>query len=175
MPPSDVTVRRARVPDAEALARLARDTFAAAYDDVTEAEAASYSREVLSVERFLEVLKQPDALVLLASTSPDRQIGYAQLRPTDPPGTVAGSRPVELMRLYLRPEVQGWGVGGVLVQEGLGWAVEQDHDVCWLKVWYLNSWAIGFYRKHGFRVVGREAYRAGGMDDVVLIMERRLS
>ena len=39
------------------------------------------------------------------------------------------------------------------------YAITHDHDVMWLGVWEYNPRAQSFYRKNGFREVGRATYR----------------
>ncbi len=174
MQAADDTIRRAGVADATALESLAARTFAETYDDLTPERVARYVREVLSAERFRRVVRRPDALVLLASAASGPQLGYAHLEPTPPPDAVLGDSPVELVRLYLLRESQGRGIGAALLRVGLEWARERKHGRCWLRVWDRNPRAVSFYERHGFEVVGREPYGAGGMDDTVLLMRRSL-
>jgi len=163
---------RAEIDDVERLAALAAATFAETYDDLSHEQVADYCREVLSAERFRASALRVDTLLLLAREGSDRDLGYAQLEPTEPPAPVVGRSAVELVRLYVRREAQGRAIGGALLRAGLAWARGAGHDVCWLRVWDRNPRGVGFYEREGFRIVGSEPYRAGGMDDVVLLMAR---
>lgn len=66
---------------------------------------------------------------------------------------VMGVQPVkdvELIRhAYVKPEAQGLGIGGVLLQH----LVEQASQPLLVGTWAAAEWAIGFYRKHGFEQV----------------------
>lgn len=70
---------------------------------------------------------------------------------------VMGSQPVQdvvlIRHAYVCPDFQGGGVGGALLN-ALTEAV--DAPVL-IGTWAAATWAIGFYEKHGFRVVTREA------------------
>lgn len=165
-------IRPAAPGDAEEVAAIAARTFAAAYPELTDDELRRYVAEVLPVSRFRRVLERPDALVALAVARTGHCVGYMQVEPTDPPDAVDCARPLEVVRLYLLPEVQGAGLGSRLLAHALAWAREKGFDCCWLRAWDRNPPVVRFYRGHGFEIVADEPYTAGGMDDRVWIMRR---
>lgn len=69
---------------------------------------------------------------------------------------VMGSQPVKdvvlIRHAYVAPGHQGRGVGGALL-EHLKARTERPMLV---GAWAAAQWAIGFYRRHGFRLVGTE-------------------
>lgn len=68
---------------------------------------------------------------------------------------VMGIQPVEDVRLirhaYVDPARQGEGVGGALLRHLLG-AVPRGRIL--VGTWAAATWAIDFYERHGFRLVG---------------------
>jgi hypothetical protein len=61
--------------------------------------------------------------------------------------------PVILIRhAYTSTEMQGWGIGSRLLEFLLGMA---DKPVL-IGTWRDAEWAVRFYQKHGFRLVGEE-------------------
>lgn len=70
---------------------------------------------------------------------------------------VMGSQPVQdvvlIRHAYVRPDAQGAGVGGALLN-----ALTEEVDApVLIGTWAAAVWAIGFYEKHGFRTVTPEA------------------
>lgn len=166
---------RVAVPGDEGrVAALAYRTFAETYDDLTAGEVSRYAEAVLSAERFRAVLGRSDSRILLGVSADDHLLAYAQFEPTEPPAAVTCTSPVELVRLYVAREVQGRGLGTRLFQKGVAWARARGHGGLWLLAWDQAPRALAFYRGLGFRVVGNEPYRAGGLDDRVHILSLEL-
>jgi GNAT superfamily N-acetyltransferase len=65
---------------------------------------------------------------------------------------VMGIQPVRDVRLirhaYVRPEAQGRGLGSILLRHLIA-----DPGPVLIGTWAAASWAIAFYRKHGFALV----------------------
>jgi GNAT superfamily N-acetyltransferase len=60
-------------------------------------------------------------------------------------------RDVTLIRhAYVRPEQQGRGIGGAL----MGHLVQRASGPLLVGTWAAATWAIRFYERHGFRLVG---------------------
>jgi GNAT superfamily N-acetyltransferase len=57
---------------------------------------------------------------------------------------------------YVLPEFQGKGIGGLL----LAHLCAQRSRPILIGTWAAASWAIGFYRRYGFRLVGSEEARS---------------
>jgi GNAT superfamily N-acetyltransferase len=65
----------------------------------------------------------------------DTAIGYARLKVGQPAPGVTSVRPIEIVRLYVRQDWLGKGVGARLMQACLDEAVKQGCDTVWLDVW----------------------------------------
>ena len=62
-------------------------------------------------------------------------------------------RDVTLIRhAYVKPSHQGHGIGGALLTT----LTDRASRPLLIGTWAAAQWAIGFYRKHGFEVAGRE-------------------
>ena len=166
-------IRRARTEDVIELANLAAETFEATYDDLTREQVDDYVRQVFSVSLLQRELSDPNVLLLVAVC--EEFVGYAQFRPNEVPNGPTGACPIELVRLFLKRGVQRCGIGAGLLEKGFRWAMRQQYDSCWLKVWDQNQDAINFYERKKFRIVGETRYTDGGLNDRVLLMEIALS
>jgi len=68
-----------------------------------------------------------------------------------------GSEDVTLIRhAYVRTARRGQGIGSKLIQHLLAHLHTQSERPILIGTWATATWAIRFYEKHGFRVVGYE-------------------
>jgi len=67
-----------------------------------------------------------------------------------------------LASLYLLPESEGRGLGGMLLQEVLNEAGRRGFDSLWLGVMVRNTRALAWYRKWGFDFVDSMPFTMGG-------------
>jgi ribosomal protein S18 acetylase RimI-like enzyme len=89
-------------------------------------------------------------------------IAYAYMResPHPPPG-LHGKRVREIVRFYVDAACQGRGVGAALMDECCKDAKKLGADVVWLQVWKEAPWAVGFYARMNFSVVGSAPFYFG--------------
>ena len=167
-------IRRAAATDAPLLAELGArtfyDTFAATN---TPADMAAYLAAAFSPAQQATELADPRVMFLLAEMD-GHAAGYAALRAGDAPSSVAGARPVELVRLYVRQEWFGRGVGEALMRACVTEAQQAGYQTMWLGVWEHNYRAQAFYRKWDFVTVGAHIFQLGSDPQTDLLMERAL-
>jgi GNAT superfamily N-acetyltransferase len=144
---SDVTIRRATLDDAEALAHLHLDVWDDAYSGLMPQQLLDDRREKVAerVARWREILQDHDR-TLLAVTS-DRLVGFAGAGPGRDHDV---DTELELQALYVRKELWGTGLGYALLEEAVG------DRAAYLWVLASNERAIGFYERQGFRLDGTE-------------------
>ncbi len=169
-----VTIRRATLSDANALADIGRVTFTQSYaaiiapDDLT-----AYTNQAFSMDRASSELNNPSIIYLLAAIGTN-VCAYTKLEPTEPPSQIDSPNPIELVRLYAAPGWTGKGIGAALIKAGLELATQANYQSCWLRVWRGNTEAIKFYRNWGFSEVGTEPYFVGQTCETVILMTRPL-
>jgi GNAT superfamily N-acetyltransferase len=158
--------RSATQADAEAIARLAARTFPAACPPHTPAHAIeAHIRTELSPSRFREHMTY--ARFFVVDDGPELS-GYLMLAFDPAPIPTNWVNPIELRRIYV--DQPGSGTAGELMATALEQAV--GHDVIWLGTNQLNTRAIRFYAKHGFRIVGNRTFVVGGVDEADFVMAR---
>jgi ribosomal protein S18 acetylase RimI-like enzyme len=178
-----VVIRRARASDAERLSRFAaasfRDAFGAqntAGDMATylattfapgiqAAEIAESDSDVLLVEPLVEPLGAGGLAELL---------GYAHLSLGAPPSPVEAPVPIELRRFYVARPLHGSGIAARLMDAVVNTSRARGARTLWLGVWEKNPRAIAFYAKHGFTIVGQQAFQLGRDRQSDRIMARPL-
>jgi ribosomal protein S18 acetylase RimI-like enzyme len=125
-----------------------------------------------SIAEFDAMLADPANTLYVAidEATTDGPVGFLALREHAPPDCVQARRPLQLWRLYVRPEFHGHGVARTLTGRALVHAHARGHDVVWLGVDPDNERAIGFYRKCGFRHSGMAALHGGHEDRILACM-----
>jgi GNAT superfamily N-acetyltransferase len=162
-------IRHGAPGDATRLAQFAARTFAESFgaenrpEDVAAHEAANYSPVLQAAQ-----LADPAMRTILLE-SPDRLVGYAQLRSHAPP-TIVLDRPVELWRFYIDRPFHGKGLAQRLMTAVHDAAAELGAATLWLGVWERNARGIAFYLKCGFVDMGAQYYWVGQDRQVDRIM-----
>ena len=101
-----------------------------------------YSQDAIFARQFV-----PSEVRIV--TLEGKDIGWIQTQIDD--------RTVNLCQFYIAPEIQRRGIGGVVLKQLLAEARKRGKDVT-LSVMKGNR-ALGFYRRHGFRVTHEDRYK----------------
>lgn len=160
---SGFTIRRCNSGDAPALASLGARLFTETYGPThPEPELSRYLARSFSVEGVSEAIADTGVSMFMVEDSADVPVGYAYLKASpEPPTGVHGSRAVEIVRFYIESAAQGRGVGAALMRSCLDDAKARGADVVWLQVWKEAPWAVAFYHRMGFSVVGSAPFYFG--------------
>jgi GNAT superfamily N-acetyltransferase len=113
--------------------------------------------------------------VFVAEDEHGAPIAYAHLVATEEiPEGVRGKTAFEIVRFYVDAGQQGRGVGAALMKTCCDAARKAGGDVVWLQVWSEAPWAIGFYQRMGFSIVGKKPFHFGERVDRDHVMSRAL-
>lgn len=152
-------IHRASVEDAAQVARIGAALFCQAYEGAIRAEdLETYADEAFSETIQRNELSDPDVVTLLVRDGPEIA-GFAQLRRREIPFHDRQPANVELWRIYLDRRYHGTGLARQLLGEAGTVARSLGATGIWLAVWEQNRRAMAFYEKHGFRRVGRQAFK----------------
>lgn len=160
-----VQVRRARISDVPALARLAQQSFYEAYKGILPADAlAAHIATYFTPKALTADLANPEAIFFIAQVE-SKVIGYAKVCRSPLPASPKAPPALELVWLYTLQAWYGRGVGAALMTAVLEEAEIQQATAVWLKVWEYNKRAQAFYAKWGFQYHGTIPFALG--DEVV--------
>ncbi|NIS83398.1 MAG: GNAT family N-acetyltransferase [Anaerolineales bacterium] len=172
---SQLSIRKATVKDAGLLAAFGARTFEEAFGSQNSQEdIEEYLSSNFNVEHIRSQLVNRSSSFLLAYKG-DRLVGYSMLRAGNAPDAVSGSKPIELVRIYIDGIHMGKGHGSRLMEACIEAATIAGHDVIWLGVWEKNESAITFYGKWDFKKVGTKDFILGSDIQHDFIMERIVS
>ena len=154
-------LRRATHRDAGRIADLGYRTFKASFwADNRPEDMEQYLSQNFSTARIEAQLADPDSIFFLAYEN-GKEIGYIMLRTGESPDSIPGTKPVELVRIYIAENIIGTGYGSAIMQSCLEAAKSDGYRTIWLGVWEKNLRAIRFYEKWGFKKVGTQKFVLG--------------
>ena len=157
------SIRRCTVNDAETMAALGARLFTETYGPThPEPELSRYLARSFSVDGVREAIADSEVTMLLVEDPEGKAIAYAYLRSSaEPPAGVRGESVFEIVRFYVDGAVQGKGVGAALMEQCFDDAQGLGADAIWLQVWKEAPWAVGFYARMGFAIVGSAPFYFG--------------
>src|SRR5215208_8536374 len=169
----DFSIRRCTTDDAATIASLGARLFAEAYGSThPEPELSRYLARSFPVEGVRESIADTAVTMLVAQDSSGKAIAYAYLKASPaPPSGVHGENVYEIVRFYVDSVYQGRGIGAALMEECFVDARSRGADAVWLQVWKEAPWAVGFYARMGFSIVGSAPFYFGeqvGDDHIML-------
>jgi diamine N-acetyltransferase len=140
-----------------------------------EPELSRYLGHAYSAETIGDAIEGEGSSVFVVEDSDGKPIAYAHMCSTaEIPAGVDGHSAVEIVRFYVDTAVQGRGIGAALMNHCCDVAKQGGADVIWLQVWSQAPWAIGFYGRMGFEIVGRKPFYFGERVDEDHVMSRAL-
>jgi ribosomal protein S18 acetylase RimI-like enzyme len=167
-----VQIRRATPADAEALSRIAEQTFVEAFGHLYPAEdLQAFLRESYAVERQRVILETPGYAVWLLEHDGEA-VGHAAAGPCGLPNPDVRPGDGELKRLYVLRAFQNGGWGGRLFQAVMDWLLADGPRTLWIGVWENNLGAQRFYARHGFVKVGEHTFPVGRVVDREFTLRR---
>jgi GNAT superfamily N-acetyltransferase len=100
--------------------------------------------------------------------------GYAKINTRKAAERREVEKYIEVERLYLLPEYQGHGIGPLLMDYCVHYAMDHGYDTLWLNVWARNTNAIDFYLRCGFEHVDWSIRMRGNDPQKALWMKKNL-
>ena len=169
-----VMIRVATVGDAGTLARIGGETFYETWRPVnTEEDMQKYIATAFAPDTIREDLERDENTFLLAAT-PERVVGYAKMRRDRTHAEFGGEKAIEIERLYVAGDFQGYKIGKALMDACLEIAQNETYSWIWLGVNIDNEKAIAFYKKYGFTVFGTKQFKLGDAVDDDYLMKKNL-
>jgi ribosomal protein S18 acetylase RimI-like enzyme len=171
------SIRQCTLDDAATLSALSARLFTETYGPThPEPELSRYLARSFAVDGIRAAIAEDGVAMLVAEDPEGCAIAYSYIRTSpDPPAGVSGHRVFEIVRFYVDGAFQGRGAGAALMQESVAETKRRGADTVWLQVWSEAPWAIGFYERMGFTVVGAATFYFGEQigDDHVMARSLR--
>ena len=147
--------------DVPALVELAGSSFWDAYrGTASDEDIAAHIDKYFSAGAIQEAMSLPHVTYLIAHEA-DGFSGFAKIREGKPHDCIDAHTAIEVQQLYVSPDFQRRGVGGVLMDSTVEVAREHGVEGVWLSVWSGADWAVAFYEKFGFTKKGTDDFHLG--------------
>ena len=104
----------------------------------------------------------------------DELAGYIKLRTVDEPPALAGTRHIEIERIYVVSKLKGMKIGKKLIEHAIETATKQQYEIIWLGVWEENKSALAFYTRQGFTIFGEHPFVLGTEPQRDWLMKKEL-
>ncbi len=172
----NLQIRKAKLEDAEVLARIGWQSFDEAFADHPANhpdDMKIYMDEAFSVETIADDLRDEKTVYLIAELETEIA-GYAKIKFDAREDGITGERMMELCRLYALDKFIGKGVGKSLMISLFEIAKEQKRDTVWLGVWEFNYRAQEFYLKFGFEKCGEHVFQLGSDPQTDWLMQKNI-
>lgn len=164
----DVTVRVSHPGDVDAIQRVARTTWHAAYDDLLGEALVDQVLEEWYEDDAIEAGITHDAQDFFVAVRDDEVVGYAHVGPHPP------RRVHQLYRLYVHPDEWRRGIGRQLLAEVEQALFERDVQRYEAQVLADNEIGIAFYESTGFERVDRSEREMAGESVTEYVFGKRI-
>jgi ribosomal protein S18 acetylase RimI-like enzyme len=147
-----IEIRPAGLPEAQMIADIARKTFMETYGEMNTPEnMEAYLNSQFSDEKLVEELEHPRTRFFLAYLN-GIPVAFTKLRDDRKAKKLEEIKALEIQRIYVLQEYQGFSMGKAMVDMIKDVARKDGYQTIWLQVWQKNNKAIRFYQKAGFTV-----------------------
>ena len=156
-----VDIRLAVPEDAELVTELAQKTFRETYGPLNDPGELSMYMDRQLAGKVLEEEIRADGSVWYIACIDGVAVGFLKIRRDRDPGNLGGRKALELQRIYVLQEYQGFSIGKTLINTAKAYARAQGFRTIWLQVWQKNTKAIKFYQDAGFVVYETAGFLMG--------------
>lgn len=102
-------------------------------------------------------------------------VGYLKINIGNAQSEKMGDESLEIERIYVKNKYQKHGIGKILLNTAIEFALERDKKEIWLGVWEKNENAIAFYKKMDFVQTGVHSFYVGEEEQTDLIMTKAIN
>jgi ribosomal protein S18 acetylase RimI-like enzyme len=157
-----VLVKPAITADANAIAKIAKETFALACPPSADAnELKKYIDYNLNAERFGELISSQSTYIACAFVNGE-MAGFIVAVYDSPCIEIEDlTATAEIQKLYIRPRFHGKEIAYKLMTSAITEVTKPGIEKIWLGVYSGNIRAKTFYSKFGFHVVGQTYFTMG--------------
>lgn len=156
-----LAIQQAKPGEELTLLDMARQTFQETYGEFNDPlNMEIYLQEQFSESIIRKELEDPHARYFIASLD-GKSVGFVKLRNDRKAKSLEKNRTIEIQRIYVLKEYQGYQIGKALMDFVKKMAREERYQNIWLQVWQKNQRALRFYQTAGFVVFDTTTFQLG--------------
>lgn len=158
---NNISVRQASAADVDIIVSLGRKTFVETYGDNNKKETvAAYVDEMFNHERIKKEVNTFGERFFITYVG-ELPVGFTKLSENKQPKGLNGKKKIQVERIYVLKEFQGFKIGKELIEKVMQVAREESYKIVWLSVWQKNNKAVQFYQKAGFVIYDTDEFEFG--------------
>jgi len=164
-----ILISEATVDDIATIQVIAKKTWPVAYREILSKEQLNYMLDKMYSNETLKEDFINEGHHFILAKEKDSCLGFASFE-----HNYLNKEVTRIHKLYILPQVQGNGIGKLLVDAVIQFAQEKHSTLLSLNVNRFNE-AVAFYKKNGFDIIGEEDIEIGNgylMED--FIMEKKI-
>lgn len=156
-----VEIRKVGPDDVDTVVELARKTFRETYEAYNDPDELRMYMDRALTRKVLEDELRANGSAWYIAYLDNRPVGFFKLRWDSVARNLPGKVALELQRIYVLQEYQGFSIGRALIQYARAFAKDNGYNTIWLQVWQKNAKAIKFYQDAGFVVYETSTFLMG--------------
>jgi diamine N-acetyltransferase len=161
MPVTNISIRQAQPADVDTIVSLGQKTFVETYGDTNSKEmVAVYVDKMFNHERIEKEVNTFGERFFIAYVG-SLPVGFTKLSENKKPRGLNGKKKIEIERIYVLKEYQGFKIGTELIAKVLDVAKDEMYKIVWLSVWQKNNKAVQFYQRAGFVIYDTDTFQFG--------------
>lgn len=160
--------------DLQELQAISITTFTETFKEQNSLEhLQAYLEKAYDLKQLEREVANPSSHFFFVSVN-EEVAGYLKINTNDAQTEEMGTESLEVERIYIKKAFQKNGLGKLLMDKAVEFAIKQQKKNIWLGVWEANENAIAFYQRKGFVQTGSHSFFMGDDEQVDLIMVRTL-
>ncbi len=124
-----------------------------------------------STEKLSSEIKNADSWFFFARYR-ENVVAYLKINRAEAQTVLPNDKGLEIERIYVDQAHKGRGIGKLLIEKAVEWAVKTKAAYVWLGVWEKNETAIRFYENNGFSQYSDHIFTLGDDDQTDLLLKR---
>jgi len=152
-----INIHKASILEADSIVTLARNIYREYYLHLWHSGGANWYMEeyAYAAEKIKAELLNADNEYFIATENGNQQ-GYIKLKINERLAGFEELKALEVERIYVHKKASGKHFGKELMQTAMNRARELKKDIIFLKTMDSSTGALGFYKKLGFEICGRQ-------------------
>ncbi|WP_376740847.1 GNAT family N-acetyltransferase [Listeria booriae] len=172
--PLTTIIRKCTLNDANQLQEISYETFNDTFKQQNSPEnMQAYLKKAFQLEQLKSELANSSSLFFFIYFHSDIA-GYLKVNVADAQTEKADATSLEIERIYVKKQFQGYGLGNSLLNKAMSIANDLKKTTIWLGVWENNEKALAFYKKKGFIKTSSHSFYMGDEEQIDFIMTKTL-
>lgn len=170
----NLKIKKCEEDNLDVLIEISKETFISTFKDSnSEKNLKEYIEKAFNTNKMYEELLNENSVfyILYDDKIP---VGYLKLNEGEGQSDIKDSSSLEIERIYVLKEFQGMGIGKILLDKAIDFAIDKKKDYIWLGVWEKNEKALAFYKKNNFIIISQHSFFMGDDEQIDYIMKKDL-